>query len=455
VRFKGTLALLAVFVALGGYVYFSDFYNNEERQKQEESKKKLFGGEAKDVVEITLEHEGKTTSAVRKGETDWEITSPVGLEADAEAWEQLASRFVEMRKDEIVTTEKSDLAAYGLNMPGIVIKAKLMNGQTPGVLIGSENPRKTFNYAKRADSDEVFLISTADSSSFKKSLTDLRNKKVLDFEADNIDAVRISSSGKNIEIQKVGMDWQIKKPLEARADNGEVMSFLSAIQFSRTSAFADDKVDARSSGIETPAVRVTLHDQKAGVDRTLVFGKSPEKGKYYAKDASRPAIFILATEIIDKAQGPLFTWRDKSIAHFGADGTSAVDEFDIVRGSERLSMMKTGSDWVASDGPKLQQPKISEMLSAIQNERATSIIDAPRVTGAYGLDKPRLEVALREKGKEVVALRFGGDSQNPAGVYLKSADPTILTVSKDLYDRLNVKWSDILEGPPASSAPPK
>jgi hypothetical protein len=251
------------------------------------------------------------------------------------------------------------------------------------------------------------------------------------------------------------MDWHIKKPLEARADTGEVMSFLSAIQFSRTSVFADDKIDARTSGIETPVARVTLHDQKAGVDRTLVFGKSPEKGKFYAKDASRPPIFILATEIIDKAQGPLFAWRDKSLADLGDEGISAVDELDIVRGSEKLSLKKTGNDWATSDGGKVQQAKISEMLSAIQNERATSIIDAPKGPEAYGLNRPRLEVVLRGKGKEVVALRFGTESQNPAGVYLKSASPTILTVSKDLYDRLNVKGSDVLEAPPAPPAPVK
>ena len=87
----------------------------------------------------------------------------------------------------------------------------------------------------------------------------------------------------------------------------EVSSFLSAIQFSRTSAFADEKIDARSSGLEAPTVKVTPARSKGrDVDRTLLFGKSPEKGKYYARDASRPAIFILATEIIDKAQGPLF-----------------------------------------------------------------------------------------------------------------------------------------------------
>jgi hypothetical protein len=456
VRFKGTLLLLIVFAALGGYVYFSDFYHQEERQKQEDAKKKLFGSEAKDIAEITLEYDGKTFVGARKGEKDWEITSPSGLEADSESWEQLASSFVDIRKDEIVSAQKTDLAPYGLDKPGIAVKAKLKSGETPGILIGSENPKKTFNYGKRADSDEVFLISTSTSSAFKKSLTDLRNKKVLDFESDNIDGVRISASGKpEVEIQKVGMDWLIKKPMEARADGGEVSSFLSAIQFSRASAFADEKIDARSSGLEAPTVKINLHDQKAGTDRTLLFGRSPEKDKYYARDSSRPAIFILAKEIIDKAQSPLFTWRDKSIVALGEGGVSGVDEMDIVGGTEKISLKKAGADWAASDGRKVQQSKISDLLNAIQTDRATSIVDSPKAPGAYGLDKPRLEVVLREKGKNVAELKFGSDSQNPAGVYLKSANPPIMTVSKDLYDRLNVKWSDLLEPQPSPTTPVK
>ena len=119
------------------------------------------------------------------------------------------------------------------------------------------------------------------------------------------------------------MDWLIKKPLEANADAGEVLSFLSAIQFSRAPAFAEDKVDARRAGSRHLRSEIGLHDQKAGSDRTLLFGKSPEKGKYYAKDSSRPAIFILASEIIDKAQRPVLDWRDKSVVHFGELGMSA------------------------------------------------------------------------------------------------------------------------------------
>jgi hypothetical protein len=368
----------------------------------------------------------------------------------------LASSFVGIQKDQVVSTQKVELAPYGLDKPAIVVRTKLKSGGAPTILIGSENPKKTFNYAKLADTDEVFLVSTTDSGAFKKSLTDLRNKKVLDFETDNIDHVKISVLGKpDLDLQKSGTDWQIKKPVDGRADSSEVTSFLSAIQFSRTSAFAADNIDARASGIDRPSVTITLHDQKAAADRVLLFGKSSEKGKYYAKDSSRPAIFILATEIFDKAQRPVLDWRDKVIAHFGPTGTSALDEVEILRGTEKVSLKKTGDEWAAADGRKIQQSKVLEMLGAIQAEQATSLVDAPRSPGVYGLDKPRLEVVLREMGKEVAALKFGSDSQRPAGVYLKSSDPTIMTVSKDLYDKLNVKWSDLLEAQSAPETQPK
>jgi Domain of unknown function (DUF4340) len=457
VRFKGTLVLLLVFAALGGYVYYSDFYHKEDRQKQEDAKKKLFGGEAKDVTEISLEYDGKTATAIRKGEKDWEITNPAGLEADPDVWDQLASSFVQIKKDEVVSAQKTDLAPYGLDKPGISVKVKLKNGASQGVLFGSENPKKTLTYSKRPDSDEVFLVSTSESGSFKKSIGDLRNKKVLDFESDNIDAVRIATPGKpDLEIQKSGMDWLIKKPVEAAADAGEVSSFVSSIQFARTSAFADEKMDVKAAGIETPAVKITLHDQKAGADRVLLFGKSLEKDKYYAKDMARPPIFILGMEIIEKTRRPLFDWRDKSIVKLGQAGMTAIDEMDLVRGTEKLSFKKTdGSDWVLSDGRKVQQSKIAEMLGALVSERALAIEDAPKAPSAYGLDKPRVEVVLREKGKEVAALKLGSDRASPAGVYAKSAIPVIFTVSKDLFGRLNAKAEDMLESPPAPTTPAK
>jgi len=456
VRFKGTLGLLLVFAALGGYVYFTEFRGAEEKQKAEDAKKKLFSGETKDIAEITLDYEGRTVTAKRKDEKRWEITTPAGLDADSEAWEQMASGFYQIEKGDTISAQKTDLAPYGLDKPLVSVKVKLKSGSAAGVLLGHENPSKAFIYAKKVDADEVFLSAASGSGSFKKTLTDLRDKKVLDFEAGNIDTIRVTPSGKpELEIQKSGTDWQIKKPLETRADGGEVSAFLSSIQFSRASAFADEAVDAKASGLDSPAVKITLHDQKANAERILLFGKSPEKDKYYAKDQSRPAIFILAMEIIEKAQKPLFDWRDRSVARLGETGASGIDELEIVRGADKLTLKKAGANWQTADGKKTSEAKVADMLGALESEKATQILDAPAGLSAYGLDKPRLQVSVRRGGKEVETVKFGRDNTTPAGVFVKASGPAIMTAGKPLYDRFNVQLSDLVEAPAAPPPPAK
>jgi hypothetical protein len=456
VRFKGTSILLLVFVVLGGYVYFTEFRGKEEKAKAEEAKKRLFPGEAKDISELTLEYEGRTVSAVRRGEKTWEITNPAGFETDSETWEQMAASFVLIEKDETVNNQKTDLAPYGLDKPVVKITAKLKNGSTQTALFGAENPKKTFNYAKRGDVDEVFLSSTSWSGAFKKNLTDLRNKKVLEFEADEVDSVRISATGKpDIEIQKSGMDWLIKKPVDARADSAEVSGFLSSIQFSRTAAFAEDTVDAKAGGLDAPSVRITLHDQKANADKVLLFGKSSEKDKYYAKDQARAPIFILGTEIYQKAQQPLFAWRDKSVVRFGEAGSSAIDEVEILKGSDRIVLKKSAMDWLLPDGKKAQSGKVPGMISMLDSGRATQIIDMPAGLGTYGLDKPRLTITLRQGGKDVESVRLGRESTNPAGVYAKTSGTAVMMVGKELYDAFDVKMSDLLEAQPSPAPPSK
>src|SRR4030095_7065230 len=145
-----------------------------------------------------------------------------------------------------------------------------------------------------------------------------------------------------------------------------------------------EKIDDKAAGLDPPVVKVVLHDQKAGQDRTLLFGKSTEKDKYYARDASRPAIFILAMEIIDKARRPVFDWRDKTIVKFGEGGASAVDQIDILRGTEKVSLKKSGTDWTAADGAKVQVVKVMDLLSAIDVERVLASEDVPKTLGRYG-----------------------------------------------------------------------
>jgi uncharacterized protein DUF4340 len=442
-KFKGTAALFLLFVILGGYVYFTEFRGKEERQKQEAAKKKVFSVEDKDITEVSLIYPDRTITGVKKGDKQWEITSPPGIEADPDEWEQLASNVPKIEREDTVAQNVQDLSQFGLKDPLVKVAAKTKEGKAFEIFFGAENPKKTYNYATLPGSSDVFLTGSNWAKTFTKNISDLRNKKVLEFEAENVDNVKITEGTKELEVQKSGEDWQLKKPIDAKADASEISTFTSSVRFARVNSFPETPVDAKTAGLDSPAIKITLHDSKAKADRTLLIGKTSSTDRYYARDASRDTIFIIDKEIADKAKRPLFDWRDKSITKIDRD---KIDKIEVLRGTDMMTFLKSGSDWELPDKKKLQWDKISGMLNALDFEKAKDIIDAPKGLSTYGLDKPKLEVVLRQGTNELVRIGFGNESKMPEGVYLKSSDkPAVDVVSKDVFDKFNVKVEDLVE----------
>ncbi|HYR88746.1 MAG TPA: DUF4340 domain-containing protein [Terriglobia bacterium] len=452
-KFKGTFGLFIVLLVLGSFVYFSEFRGKDARQKQEESKKKAVQVEQKDITEISLIFPDRTITGAKKGEKQWQMTSPAGIEADSEEWDQLASNIARVDRAETVAENPQDLTAFGLKDPALKVQAKLADGKTIEILFGGDNPKKTSSYAKASTSNDVFLTSSASKGLFTKTVSDLRNKRVLELQAADVDALKILDGGKELEVQKSGENWLLKKPVDTPADSGEISSFLSSVQFARASSFPETPVDPKTAGIDPPAIRITAHDGKAKADRILLIGKTAETGKYYAKDASRDTIFIIEKEIPDKARRPVFDWRDKTVTRLDRD---KIEQIEVLRGSEKSSVKKDGPDWKLPDGRKLQWDKVSAMLNTLEFEKAKDIIDMPKALSTYGLDKPRLEIVFRQGSNELARIAFGSESKSPEGIYAKTSDgPAVKVITKSIFDNFSVKVEDLVETPPAPPPAPE
>ena len=117
-------------------------------------------------------------------------------------------------------------------------------------------------------------------------------------------------------------------------------------------------------------------------------------------------------------------------------------------------MLKSGSDWNSPDGKKLQWDKVSGMLNSLEFEKAKDIIDAPKSLSPYGLDKPKVEAVFRQSSNEVARLAFGADSKMPEGIYIKvSGSTAVQVVSKDVFDKFNVKAEELIDNTPAPPEP--
>jgi len=85
-------------------------------------------------------------------------------------------------------------------------------------------------------------------------------------------------------------------------------------------------------------------------------------------------------------------------------------------------------------------------LNALDFEKVKDIVDMPKNPAMYGLDKPKLEVVLRQGNTELTRVQFGGDSKMPEGTYVKTSDtPAVKVVSKDIFDKFNVKPEEVVE----------
>src|SRR5207237_5136109 len=142
-------------------------------------------------------------------------------------WESLASNFPQIDRNDTVAQNAQDLTSFGLKDPAVKVTAKTKDGKMLEILFGSENPKKTHSYAKRGNSNDVFLTGSNWSKTFTKTLSDVRNKKVLEFELDDIDNVKIADGAKELEAQKSGDGWQLKKPADTKADANEFATFTS------------------------------------------------------------------------------------------------------------------------------------------------------------------------------------------------------------------------------------
>ena len=441
-KFKGTAALFATLLVLGGWVYWTDIRGREGRERAAEEATLAFPADYENIHRIRLVYPDRSIEGVRS-DAGWDFVSPPGLEADSSAWDLLASNVPRIGRDETIASEPTDLTAFGLDSPGIEVGVELEDGREEAILFGRENPGGTHYYAKLASRDEIFLAPSSWIPTVTKEVNDLRDKSVLRFEQDSIDRIEISG-GANITLS-LDENWSLVTPFEGPADRTEVSTFLGALGFARAIGFAGEELTDADLGLDTPRLRIVLHDNGTDVDRVLLIGGQPdnEPERYFAKDASRDAVFIVGGDIVEISEQPIFDWRDKSIAEFDRSRVTAI-RFE--REDDSFALAMRGEGWELPDQRSAKLETISLMFNAIEFEPATAIIDAPGPLSGYGLDSPRLRVVFEADSEEILAFGFGDDTADGDGLYWRSeTEKEVKVVSKDVFDRFDLTAEDLLD----------
>jgi hypothetical protein len=379
----------------------------------------VFGSVQADTIqEITIATASGETTTLKKEGSAWQITQPAAAPADESEASGLTLGLSSMEVVRVVDENPTNLNDYGLSNPRVEVRFKASGDKdNRTLLLGEKSPTGGDLFAMRGGEKKVFLVSATQESTFNKSSFDLRDKGLLKFERDKVDAVDVIAEGKPVALAKDGSEWKITKPLQVRADSGSVEGLIGRLQtLQMKSIVASDATpaDLKKYGLDKPDATVNLG---AGSARTiLAVGGKAADATVYARDTSKNLVVTIESALLDDLKKGADEYRRKDLFEFRAYNADRVEftragqtvVFERVKAAAAPAPGDSGGNtWkrVSPNPADVDRDKMDALLTKLANMRATSFVESVAKTG---LDKPAMVAAIKfEDGKKEERVSFG------------------------------------------------
>jgi len=448
---KSTIALIVVLAGLGAYIYFVTSKVPEGGAAATDAKKeKVFAAlQADKIEEVKVATASGDATTLKKEGGAWKITQPSELPASESEVSALTSALGQAEITRVIDENPSNLNDYGLSNPRVEIDFKASGDKEYRKLyIGDKTPTGGDLFAKRNDDKKVFLIPSTNDTSFNRTTFDLRDKTLLKFEREKVDALDINAGGRTITIAKDGGDWKMSKPVQTKADFGSVEGLVGRLQTVQMKSIVADTVppaDLKKYGLDKP--EATINVGLGSARATLLFGGKAADNTVYARDASKASVVTVESALLDDMKKSADDYRRKDVFEFRPFNATHVE---ITRNGQTVALERTkGAGENAPDKWKrvsptagdLDKEKSDGLLSKLSNIRVSSFVDS---TAKTGLDKPAMTVVVKfDDGKKEDRATFG---QAGDDVYVsRPGEPGAAKISKADLDDVIKSFDEIVK----------
>jgi hypothetical protein len=443
-RFRGLLVAVVLLAALGVGLYFSNREKAAEAAKPpSDAAPKILALTEGDITKIALKKKGADETVLEKTNGVWRITQPKPYPADQSAANQLVASAANVSSDVLVEDKASNLSGYGLNAPGLEVDITGKGGKVSKLEIGDDTPINSGSYAMLAGDPRVFTVASFVKSGLDKSLNDLRDKRLLNFDQDKLSRVELIAKNRDIEFGRDKDQWQIVKPKPLRADGLQVDEMLRKLKDAKMDlALSDDdaKKAAAAFAAGMPVATVKLTDpsgtQQIEIRKsTAAVNKSDD---YYAKSSVVPGVFKATPELGMGVDKSLDDFRNKKLFDFGFNDPSKIE---MHANGKFFGFQKGGDDWF-SNGKKMDPISVQSFLDKLRDLSASKFID----TGSLGT--PGIDISVvSNNGKLTEKLLIA--KQGSDYIAQRENEPALYGLDTKAVDDLVQAASDVKAAPPA------
>jgi hypothetical protein len=257
-----------------------------------------------DVERIRIVRFSGAVSLTRANDK-WSLSEPISVPADEFAADGICDALTGLKAERFVAASGADDARYGLAAPKITVTIFAKGGAQYGLRIGKGAPGGSAFYAARTGSTEVVEIAKTTVETLGKPLGELRSKRMLDAQTDNVERLAVQSSKGRWEVRRSGDDWLFVSPNSGKkADPLDVDNVVLDATGSADRWVADNPgaADLAKYGLTAPEVTLTVA-LKGGASKRLEIGKKTSSGDRYARGSDTGAsVFTIGSYVFDQIQ---------------------------------------------------------------------------------------------------------------------------------------------------------
>lgn len=455
-NFRTTLIIIVLLAGIGGAYYL---FFQEPSDKAVENEKppihQVYGvtRDAVQRVEIAFADAAYQDLKLVKDTTDnWQLTEPLHADVDSEKVSQMLDDILNKRVKQ--TLEVTELAQYGLDAPSITLSLWTEGGAPTAIFSIGKKAINFSVYVKEKSETHIFLIESSALDDLTKSPTDLRDRSVLKFNPETVSSIQFkhwdagsTSQSSTINCEKRDETWQVRQPLEAKADTQDIEDFLSELRSLKVSTFEADGADTQGQlekfGLDAPRIQVELTDG----DKTYAIdigasipAESGTHGRVYVKTTVyQDAVYTVDEGIYHLLNKSVFDLRDKRVIDFQRTDTIRIE---IKQDTETTVCTKNFDNIWELQTPtgkiKADAEAVDDLLFGVDSLEAAAFVDDSTANlASYGLATPSIKVAFTQRGEEAPTVLGIGDYTQDGTVYVKAEQsPQVSRVKRPLIDKI-------------------
>lgn len=421
--------------------------------------------EPKNIIE--LQYRKPEELLCKKEDENWKMTHPLSVNADTNEINYVLS---ELQSYKVSTFEldgdqvSSSLEKYGLDLPRIELMFK-DNNTTYKLAIGANVPttqengsaEKEYVYVYAIHQGGIYTVSADIVRLLNKTVFDLRDKRVLDFQRSDTVKFEIHKGTQKVVGIKLDDTWELQGKTKILADSQTVSDLLFGVDSLEAVAFiTNSDKNLEQFGLIPPSIRVIFTIQSVEQPAELLIGNYREDGTVYVKSNTSAQITRVKRELIDNIANGESWLRNKQIFNFSIDDPLrvTVKYSDVTKENEDVSFtcQRVGDNWRLTSPIKenANNEEVKKILYGLIDLRAEEFIGSSFANSysvlsdtTTGFNTPLMQITVELQTKKVFTLQIGNlESLSRYYARLKNQPDWIFLLNAEDIPKLktNIEW---------------